>query len=104
MIVQRTAVKEPLTLDLAERTVERSGKRGRPRELRGSPQQREVAGELAIVFDQLERAPSPGILRSVLFDHGDTRFLVFFSSSESAFDAEVELFENVVLYSWEWTG
>jgi hypothetical protein len=29
---------------------------------------------------------------------------VFFSSSESAFDAEVELFENVVLYSWEWTG
>jgi hypothetical protein len=69
VIIARTAVKEPLTLDLAERTVENSGERGRPRELRGSPQQRKVAGEPAIVFDQLEREPSPpdrpiGALRS----------------------------------------
>lgn len=84
--------------------MERSGERGRPRELRGNSEQRDVAGELAVVFDKLEPEPSPRVLRSVLFDHGGARFLVFFTSSEPAFDAEVELFESVVLDSWEWTA
>lgn len=104
VLVHRTEVNEPLALDLATRTVERSVEGGRARELRGTPEMGDVAGEPAVIFDQLDRGTSPQVLRTVIFDHGGARFIIAFSSPASAFDAEVELFEDVVLESWEWTS
>lgn len=102
IIVQRLEPKGELNREFAHLVVEASREQGRDVEMVGEPRQRPVAGETALVFDELEREPAPAVLsRFALFDHDGVRLLASFSTIEPTLAPSVDVFEEV-LGSWAW--
>lgn len=99
--VQRLVPGARLTPEFAHLVVDASRDQGREVEVVGEPEQRPVAGESALVFEQLSRDAPAVLSRFAMFDHHGARFFTSFSTLEPSLDPHVDIFEEV-LGSWAW--